>query len=190
VSLLAPGRNLVLVGLMGVGKSTVGRLLAARLERPFVDSDADLEADSGATIGELFARIGERHFRALESERVRHIAALRGQVVAVGGGALLDPINVTHLRGTGDLVLLDAEPEELAARIDAEDGGASRPLLAGSEDPVARLAALHDQRERIYEAAASHWIDTTGRTPEEVADEVLEWASRVPGLLTREEARA
>lgn len=186
MSLLAPGRNLVLVGLMGVGKSTVGRILAQRLERRFVDTDADVEAAAGTTVAELFATVGERHFRALEAERVRHVAALRGQVIAVGGGALLNPSNVTHLRGTGDLVLLDAEPAELAARIAAEDQGASRPLLTGGA-PEARLAELRAQRDAVYAAAASHVVDTTGRTPEEVAGEVLTWAALVPGLLTREE---
>lgn len=190
MSLLAPGRNIVLVGLMGVGKSTVGRILAERLERGFVDTDAEVEAAVGGSIDEVFRRLGQRRFRALEAERVRHAAALRGQVIAVGGGALLDPGNVTQLRGTGDLVLLDADPAELAARITAEDGGTSRPLLADSADPEAALAALRDQREQVYEAAASHAIDTTGRTPEEVADEVLAWAVLVPGLLTREEALA
>jgi shikimate kinase len=190
MSLLAPGRNIVLVGLMGVGKSTVGRILAQRLQRPFVDTDEEVEAAVGASIADVFARLGQRRFRALEAERVRHVAALRGQVLAVGGGALLDPGNVTQLRGTGDLVLLDADPAELAERIVAEDSGMSRPLLAGAPDPEAALAALRAEREQVYEAAASHAIDTTGRTPEEVADEVLAWASVVPGLLTREEALA
>lgn len=189
MSLLAPGRNLVLVGLMGVGKSTVGRILAERLQRPFTDTDAEVEAAAGATVAEVFGRLGQRRFRALEAERVRHAAALRGQVIAVGGGALLDPGNVTQLRGTGDLILLDADPAELAARIVTEDGTASRPLLAGSDDPEAALAALRARREEVYAAAASHLIDTTGRTPQEVADEVLAWASLVPGLLTREEVR-
>jgi shikimate kinase len=190
MSLLAPGRNIVLVGLMGVGKTTVGRILADRLQRPFVDTDAEVEAAVGTTISEVFLRLGQRRFRALESERVRHAAALRGQVVAVGGGALLDPGNVTQLRGTGDLILLDADPAELADRIVAQDGGVSRPLLTGAHDPEAALAALRAEREEVYEAAASHAIDTTGRTPEEVADEVMTWARMVPGLLTREEARA
>lgn len=190
MSVLAPGRNLVLVGLMGAGKTTVGSMLGRRLQRPFVDTDAELEQVLGSRIAELFDTIGERRFRALESERVRHAAALRGQVIAVGGGALLDPGNVTHLRGTGDLILLDAVPAELATRILSEDGGASRPLLAGAADPESRLAALRAQREEIYEAAASHAIDTTGKTPEQVADEVLAWAVLVPGLLTRDEARA
>lgn len=186
MSLLAPGRNLVLAGLMGTGKSTVGRTLAARLDRRFVDTDAEVEAATDSTVAEVFTTLGERRFRALEAERIRHVAALRGQVIAVGGGALLDLANVTHLRATGDLVLLDADPAVLAARIEAEDGGASRPLLAGVE-AAAVLTELRERREEVYAAAASHAVDTTGRTPDEVAAEVLAWARLVPGLLTREE---
>jgi len=193
VSLLAPGRNLVLVGMMGTGKSTVGRILAQRLHRPFVDTDTEVEAETGATIAEVFAARGERRFRALEAERIRHVAALRGQVIAVGGGAVLDPANVTQLRGTGDLVLLDADPEELAARIaqqdDEDPDQPVRPLLASAEHPAALLAQIRAQRDLVYLAAASYVVDTTGATPEEVADRVLAWAVGVPGLLSREEVR-
>lgn len=190
-SLLSPGRNLVLIGMMGTGKSTVGRILARRLDRPFVDTDAVVAARAGRTVADLFAELGERRFRALESEVVRGAAALRGQVVAVGGGAVLDPGNVTHLRGTGDLVLLDGDPAALAARITAQQGDRpDRPLLAATTDPAARLTALRHDRDDAYLAAASHAIDTTTRTPEEVAEEVLWWARLVPGLLTPPERAA
>jgi shikimate kinase len=149
-SLLSPGRNLVLVGMMGTGKSTVGRILARRLDRPFVDTDAAIEARTGRTVAQLFAELGERRFRALEAEEVRRVAALRGQVVAVGGGAVLDPANVTHLRGTGDLVLLDGDPAALAARIAAEQGDDPvRPLLAAQADPAAALATLRRAQGRV-----------------------------------------
>ncbi len=187
MSLLAPGRNLVLIGMMGTGKSTVGRLLADRLSRPFADTDAAIERATGTSVGAAFQSGRERLFRALESEQVRKIAALRGQVLAVGGGAVLDPSNVTFLRATGDLVLLDAPPEELAARVGGDD---ARPLLAGVADPVARLATLRAERDEVYLAAAAHLVDTAGRTPEEVAERVLDWAVSVPGLLTRAEREA
>jgi len=187
MSLLAPGRNLVLIGMMGSGKSTVGRLLADRLGRPFVDTDAAVERATGARVAETFDRVGERTFRALESEQVRKVAALRGQVVAVGGGAVLDPSNVTFLRATGDLVLLDARPEELAARVGDDQ---TRPLLAGTSDRIARLTTLRAARDEAYLAAAAHLVDTTGLPPEEVAQRVLDWAGFVPGLLTAAEREA
>lgn len=187
MSLLAPGRNLVLIGMMGTGKSTVGRLLADRLGRPFADTDVAVERATGGTVAAVFDRAGERAFRAVESEEVRRIAALRGQVLAVGGGAVLDASNVTFLRATGDLVLLDASPEELAARVGGDDG---RPLIAGSDDPAAVLATLRAERDEVYLAAAAHLVDTTGRTPEQVAEQVLDWAVSVPGLLSRAEREA
>ncbi|MGH8909861.1 MAG: shikimate kinase [Egibacteraceae bacterium] len=182
--ILAPGRNVVLIGMMGAGKTVVGRLLAARLQRPFIDTDAIVEAEAGATIARLFATRGERAFRAREAEAVRWVSALRGQVIAVGGGAILDPANVTALRATGDLVLLHAEPAELAKRLATCD---NRPLLVGSDDLEERLVQLRRRRGSAYRRAAAHAVDTTRRTPEEVATAVLTWARTQPGLLTRDE---
>ena len=183
MSLLSPGRNIVLIGLMGAGKTTVGRLIAKRLGRPFVDTDDVVEKTEKRTIAEIFAADGERGFRRLEAAAVRSVAALRGQVIAVGGGAVLDPGNVTQLRSTGDLVLLDADPTTLAARI---GDASSRPLLAGG-DSSETLRRLRDARAAAYGDAAGHAVDTTGRTPEEIAASVLEWARLQHGLLSRDE---
>ena len=96
---------------------------------------------------------------------------------------MLDPGNVTHLRATGDLVLLDADPKTLAERTDE----AGRPLLDEAEDRELRLLELRSARAAAYTDAAEHVIDTSGRTPEEIADAVLLWASRQPGLLSHDE---
>lgn len=185
MNLLAPGRNIVLIGLMGSGKTTVGRLLAARLGRPFVDTDDVVARDTGRSVPDVFATEGERAFRAHEAAAVRHVSALRGQVVAVGGGAITDPYSVTALRSTGDLVLLDAMASVLARRVELE-GVEGRPLLS-SEDTVTRLAALQDARRSAYQAAAAFTVDTSARTPDEVVEEVLEWTTTRPGLLARGE---
>lgn len=185
---ITPGRNLVLIGLMGTGKSTVGRVLAERLGRPFFDTDEMVEREAGRTIPEIFAEQGERAFRNLEAEVVRAVSALRGRVVAVGGGAVSTPGNVTQLRMSGDLVLLDADPAVLAERTAGGDG--DRPLLDGADDPVARLAELRRQRDADYARAAAFTVRTDGRTPEEVADEILAWAAGQPGLLARDERGA
>lgn len=183
-SLLAPGRNLVLIGMMGAGKTAVGRLVAARLGRPFVDTDTLVMVEARKTIPQLFAEAGERAFRAYEAAAIRRVATLRGQVVAVGGGAVTDPANITSLRATGDLVLLDASPAVLAERVAA---GRGRPLLDGAEDLAARLGELRARRDGAYRGAASHTVDTTARTLDEVAEEVLAWAQAQPGLLSRDE---
>jgi shikimate kinase len=184
VSVITPGRNIVLAGLMGSGKSTVGRILAERLGRPLLDTDAIVEKEAGRTIPEIFAEQGERGFRDLESEAVRAVSTLRGRVISVGGGAILSPANVTHLRSTGDIVVLDAPPEVLAERVGT---GEDRPLLEGQADPAARLGALRAERDGAYRAAAAVVLDTSGKTPEEVADAVLTWARNHAGLLAREE---
>ena len=186
MSVLAPGRNLVLIGMMGSGKSTVGRRLAARLGRPFVDTDRLVEKDAGRAVAEVFAEEGERGFRAREAAAVRAVAALRGQVVSVGGGAVLDPQNVTQLRSTGDLVWLAADPRELARRI-VEGRGPRRPIIDASEDPVATVAELAASREGAYREAATHIVRTDGLGLEQVVDAVATWARSRAGLLAREE---
>ena len=183
MSVLAPGRNIVLIGLMGSGKTTVGRIVAHRLDRPFVDTDELVEAEAGRSIAQIFAVEGERGFRAREAAAVRRVAALRGQVIAVGGGAVLDADNVTQLRGTGDMVLLDAPATTLAARI---GDTATRPLLDAA-DAVERLEALRVARDAAYAGTGAHTVDTEHRSAAEVADEVLVWARQTPGLLSREE---
>lgn len=185
MSVIDPGRNLVLIGLMGAGKTTVGRVLAERLGRPFVDTDAMVEAETGRSIPDIFEQDGERAFRALEAEAVRHVSALRGQVVAVGGGAVSTPGNVTQLRMTGDLVLLDAEPGVLADRVGGQRD--DRPLLAGADDVTTRLDELRRRRQPDYTAAAALTVRTDAKTPAAIAEEILEWARRRPGLLSWDE---
>lgn len=184
---ITPGRNIVLIGLMGSGKTTVGRILAQMLERPFVDTDEVIAAEQGRSITEIFEQEGERGFRQLESAAVRRVAALRGQVLAVGGGAVLDRGNVTQLRGTGDLVWLDAPTSALAMHLSSPAQQASRPLLDDPATLTQTLDRMRRERHEAYTTAATVRIDTQGRPPEVVADEVLAWARSQHGLLAREE---
>lgn len=188
MNVITPGRNLVLIGLMGAGKSTVGRLVAERLGRQFFDTDTIVEDETGLTIAALFAERGERAFRSLESEAIRRVSTLRGRVVAVGGGAVSSPDNTTHLRMSGDLVFLDTDPAELAERLSGQTD--ERPLLADADDVTVRLAELARRRRDDYALAASVTVPTGGRTPEDVADEILRWALHRPGLLARDEREA
>jgi shikimate kinase len=180
-----PDRNLVLIGMMGSGKTVVGQLVAARLNCPFVDTDALIEAEAQRPIPEIFANEGEHGFRTREAAMIRRVSARSGQVLAVGGGAVVDPANVATLRATGDLILLDAPPEVLARRIAGSRDG--RPLLAGTVDLTARLAEILTQRGDAYRRAAMHIVDTTESTVQEVADAVLAWAPTEPGLLSPDE---
>jgi shikimate kinase len=167
------GRHLVLVGLMGAGKTTVGQRCAERLERPFVDTDELVEATVGATVAEVFAEQGEQQFRALERQAIADVSASPTPlVVACGGGAVLEPENRRALRARGVVVWLRASPSELGARVGAE-AGTVRPLLAGG-DTTATLERMSALREPAYEAAAHVQVSTDGRTPDDVAATVLE----------------
>lgn len=186
MSVLYRGRNIVLTGLMGAGKTTVGRILAERLGRPFCDVDDLVEEGRGKPIKQIFAEEGERAFREYEAMEIRGVSITRGQVISVGGGAVLDPDNVSHLGSNGDLVLLDAPPEVLSERLEQTDP-AERPLVADADDLTARLARLLDERRPQYERAASLVVDTAGRDPVDIAAEILDWAKDRHGLLTDDE---
>ncbi len=169
--------NVVLFGFMGVGKTTVGRLLAPRLGYRFVDSDTEAERELGMRISDAFTRLGEPAFREVERGVVRRLGHGSGQVIALGGGAVLDPRNVEALRGSGRLILLTASPEEIGLRT---RGDASRPLLANG-DKLTRIRALLDERRDLYLAAADMVVDTNGVPPIRVAEAIqcrLEVAAR------------
>ncbi len=159
---------IALAGFMGTGKSTVGRILAERLERPFLDVDAEIEAREGRAISEIFATDGEPAFRAIERALIQEVARSRNRVVAVGGGAVLDPDNVRDLSEAGLLVCLDARPEVVLRRVQNER---HRPLLQ-TDNPEQRIRDLLARRSACYAAIPFH-VDTSELTPEEVADAVL-----------------
>lgn len=161
--------HVVLIGMMGSGKTTVGELVAARLGRPFVDSDREIERRTGATVAELFERGGEPAFRTLESEVL--LAALdrpEPSVIAAAGGAVLDPANREAMHDRAVVVWLRADPSVLAERVKS---GTHRPLLA--DDAAGTLQALATQREQLYRDTAHHQLDVDTLTVEQVADQVV-----------------
>jgi shikimate kinase len=165
-----PGRHLVLVGLMGAGKSTVGQRCAARLARAFVDTDDVVERLAGMPIAEFFATAGEAAFRDLERDAVADVCASpEPLVVACGGGTVLDADNRRRLNASGFVVWLQAPVDVLTERC---GDGRDRPLLAGG--PRAALARLLALREPAYEAVADVAVDTAGRDIDEVAAGVLD----------------
>ena len=173
-------RHLVLVGLMGAGKSTVGARCAARLERPFVDTDDLIVMRAGMPVAEIFRTGGEERFRALEREVIAdECASPAPLVIASGGGAIVDPDNRRRLRSAGVVVWLRAPVEVLAARV---GDGATRPLLAG--DPHGALTRIAAARQDAYTAAADRVIETEGRDVDEVADAVLAAFAEVAGVVS------
>jgi shikimate kinase len=163
------GDHVVLVGLMGSGKSTVGRLVAERLGRPFVDSDEQVESATGRTVREIWSSDGEEAFRRFEAEALAAaVASPRPAVIAAAGGTVLDARNREVLSEAGVVVWLDADPAVLADRAASGD---HRPLL--DDDPVGALAKMSDERAELYREVATHIIDVGVREPDDVADEVL-----------------
>jgi len=158
----------ILTGFMATGKTEVGRKLAALLDAPFVDTDTLVESATGRTVADIFAREGERAFRALEREAVERACGVEDAVVATGGGTLLDADNRRRLAAAGPVVCLTAAPEELVRRVGR---GADRPLLAGSGDRLGRVRELLATRAEAY-ASAAHTIDTTGLGVDDVVARV------------------
>lgn len=161
--------HVFLVGFMGAGKSTVGRIVAKRLGRPFMDLDAEIARRSGRTVAEIFASEGEEGFRVAEAEALASIADEPPSVVACGGGVVLVTENRHRLKEMGHAVYLRVSAEEAIARIGDTSG---RPLLE-REDATAMASQLLKARETLYRAISDIVVDTTGRTPDEVAEEVV-----------------
>lgn len=160
--------NIVLVGFMGSGKSTIGPMLAQRMRRPFVDLDSEIEDDAGCTVSEIFVREGEAGFRQRESRCLRRVLSSQGRVVAVGGGAPMDDANWERIRAGNCVVALTAEPDVLAQRL---NGATQRPLLG--RDPRSAIASILPGRMPRY-AQADLVSKTDGLEPVTVAHGIAE----------------
>ena len=167
---MKPARNLFLVGLMGAGKTTIGRLLARRLKRPFYDSDHEVEHRCGVAIAVIFDIEGEAGFRVRESQVIAELSALDGIVLATGGGVVLDPENRRRLAARGTAVYLHALPADLYQRL---RGDRRRPLLA-TPDPRLKLEQLYSQRDPLYREVADCVVDTGRQSASMLVRELLE----------------
>jgi shikimate kinase len=161
--------HILLIGFMGAGKSTVGRLLADDMGRSFVDLDASIAAAAGKSVARIFQEDGEEAFRAAEHDALMALAPLPSAVVACGGGVVLREDNRLLLRRAGTVVYLQVSAEEALARIGDVSG---RPLLAGGGAALA--PALLASREALYEACADVMVPTGGRAPSQVAADVAD----------------
>lgn len=163
-------RHIVLVGMMGSGKTTVGRMLAARLSRPLLDSDEIIERREGRTVRDIFANDGEEAFRAIEAEVLKESLASEGpSVIAAAGGVVLRSENRQALKESGARVVwLRADPAILATRV---KGGPHRPLL--DNDPAGTLLRMYEQREPLYREVADAIVTVDGRSVGDVVEAVL-----------------
>lgn len=161
--------NIVLCGMMGVGKSVVGVRIAERTGRRWYDTD-DVITERYGRISDLFEHYGEAYFRSLETEIVHELAKQDDLVISTGGGLVLDPENSGCLKRNGKLFFMRATFETLLNRVRADE---TRPLLKDMGTRAERLGELLKARTPIYESVADYIIDTDEKTEDEVADEII-----------------
>ena len=169
-------KNVVLIGFMGTGKTSTGRILAQRLGRAFVDLDTKIEEEAGRSIPEIFAAEGEAAFRAMEKDMVRRMAARRGLVISTGGGTVKDAANVAELKKNGAIVCLTATVDAVLART-AHVG--DRPVL-DRKDAGDRRRAVEDlmaERRALYEVT-DYSVDTSELSPLQVVDDIIGYLKR------------
>ena len=147
-------KNIVLIGMPGSGKSTLGRYLAEIMNRDFIDADPEIEKDAGKTIPELFA-VSEDYFREQETKTTRRLAQLQDKVLAMGGGVVLRQENIDCLKEKGLIIFLDRSPGDIVGDIDTE----TRPLLAAGRQ---RIYDLYAQRQALYRAASDVTVQNKG----------------------------
>jgi shikimate kinase len=162
--------NVYLIGMMGAGKTTVGRMLARRLKLEFVDSDHEIEARCGVKIPVIFEIEGESGFRAREAQAIAVLTKLDGIVLATGGGVVLAPENRRLLAERGTVVYLRATPEHLYERVRQDR---NRPLLA-TDNPLARLRELYRERDPLYRSVANLVVDTGRQSVQVLARGLLD----------------
>ena len=161
-------KNIVLVGLMGAGKTSVGLCLEQKTGRQFLDSDNIIEKEQGCSISEIFEKNGEAFFRKLESEVILRISGYNDKIIATGGGSVQNLQNLEYLRKNGQIFYLKALPEELYIRIKSQN---NRPLLQ-NENPRGTLKNLLKLREENY-LKADIIIETSGKSVEDITEEIL-----------------
>ncbi|MBR3654291.1 MAG: shikimate kinase [Elusimicrobia bacterium] len=162
-------KNIVLTGFMGTGKTTVGQLLAEELHRQFFDTDQIIEEKLGASIKEIFKKIGEPKFREFETETIALISNLEDSVISCGGGVVVNPVNVTNLRRNGIIVNLYASPEHIFKRLYEYD---TRPLIKQMLNPFDGIKKLLAQRQKAYQQC-DFAINTDNISPEDVVKQIL-----------------
>jgi shikimate kinase len=163
--------SIALIGFMGTGKTAVGKLLAVKLGKEFIELDALIEKRAGRSIPEIFRRDGEAAFRELEIEVTKDVAGRKNAVIACGGGIVLNKINIDRLRRECVIVCLTASPLVILKRTSADEDG--RPLLA-VDDRLKQVKDLLEFRRPYYERSADITINTSRLKPETIIDRIIE----------------
>ena len=165
--------NIVLIGFRGTGKSTVGQLLAKRLERDFIDSDKHIEGSTGKTIKRIFEDDGEDGFRKIEADTIAELSKEDNKVISAGGGVVLREENVNNLKGNGFLVLLEATPEIIYSRIEKDEKTTQQRPSLTDKKPLDEIKHLIAEREPAYKSAADFTINTSYVSCEDIVNEII-----------------
>jgi shikimate kinase len=162
--------NIALFGFMGVGKTAIGQILAEKTGYKLIDVDDEIVARAGKSISRIFEEDGEKRFREMEKNLVLEVAAGIHQVIACGGGTILNIESYRRLAKSSRMILLTAEPTTILRRVEAQGG--TRPLLQ-VEDKIVEIQRLLSERNPHYLCAADFVVDTTGKNPEQAAEDIL-----------------
>jgi shikimate kinase len=172
--------NVILIGYRATGKTTLARRLAERLGCDWIDADVEIERRTGKSIARIFADDGEPAFRDLEAQVIADLCRRTRLVLAAGGGAPLRPESRQAMRSAGRVVLLTAAPETILARMSGDATTAGRRPNLTDKGPLEEIIQLLDRREPIYRESAHLVVDTEGRTPDQLAAEILAWLDATP----------
>ena len=165
--------NIFLIGFRGTGKTTVGRLLAEKLDWEFIDTDEYLEKKAGKTIRQIFQEGREALFRDMEEEVIRELSGMEDKVIAAGGGAVLREINVKNMKQNGLVILLEADARTIHERLQKDPKSSTQRPNLTDLGHFNEIVHLLEYRRPYYEKAADHRIDTTTISPAEVAKVIL-----------------
>ncbi len=161
--------NIVLIGFMGTGKTSVGKTIASKLGMSFVDMDQLIEEREKRKISDIFASNGEKYFRNLEFNLAKELSQQSNLVIATGGGVVLNPENIANFESSGIVFCLTATPEIIMERVAKET---HRPLLEGDEK-MRKIMSILESRKELYDSIKNR-IDTSNMTIQEVADKIIE----------------
>jgi shikimate kinase len=165
--------NIVLIGFRGTGKSTVGKLLANRLKRNFIDTDEYIERTTRKTIKDIFKKEGEEGFRKTEAETIAKLSKMKNKVIAAGGGVVLKNENVKNLKSDGFLILLEATPEIIHDRLTQDKKTPQQRPFLTNKNSFDEIKHLIDKRQPLYEKAANYTINTSYVSCENIVEEII-----------------
>ncbi|WP_236914946.1 shikimate kinase [Clostridium sp. Cult2] len=167
-------KNIVLIGMSGVGKTGVGKYIANKTKRKFIDTDDMIISFTGETIDDIFSKYGEEYFRFLEKKAIKRVASEKRTVISTGGGVVLNNKNIQLLQSNGIIFLLKASINTMVSNIESTPSSKERrPLLKDSSCLRQRIKKIYKEREKIYLASANQIINVDGKTIEKIGDEII-----------------